>query len=105
MVHASLFRSHRVGASPFHRVGQVFRALLGLAIMASLLVVALMVAFGVLAWALLRGRRPVMAGVLRRGGWVAGRPGVPPRSAASQASTGDVIDIEAHEVPARPAHR
>lgn len=66
-------------------------ALFGLALMASLMLVGLTVALGLLVWAKLRGR-PVMA---PRFTWM--RAGAFP-AAGGRAAQADVVDIEAREV-------
>jgi hypothetical protein len=71
----------------------------GLVFGAVLLVAGLLAALGVIAWALLRGRKPraVRFGMNRRPPFGQGSPfGDPRRPAAAPA---DVVDVEAREVP------
>jgi heme/copper-type cytochrome/quinol oxidase subunit 1 len=102
MVHSFLFRRHRVDAPPLHTFARLLRGLVGLAVVASLLVVGLMVAFGVLVWAIFRGRW--LSGVSAEGraaraaSWATPRP----EAAARHADAQEVIDVEAREVPGAP---
>lgn len=83
---------------------RVVRALLGLALFGGAVLLAMVLALGVLLWALLRGRRPVAvrsvwhhAAARRPFGTAAGR---------RQPGASDVVDVEAREVAGiRPSQR
>jgi TRAP-type C4-dicarboxylate transport system permease large subunit len=73
---------------------------LGLVLMLGLMLFGLIAGSLLIAWALLRGRRPVMRFGSMPAGWPRHvRRGVGP---ATPASTGEVIDIEAREVTPSP---
>jgi hypothetical protein len=75
---------------------RVARAVLGLALFAGAMALALVVALAVLLWALLRGRRPVAVHTVWRQAAARhpfGKPGAPRAPA-------DVVDVDAREVPA-----
>lgn len=83
--------------------GRVLRALLGLALLVGMLLLGLAVAFGLVAWALLRGRRPQVARpVWMRGmGGTAGWPGAARRTSPARRDAGEVVDAEVvREIPA-----
>lgn len=74
-------------------------ALTGLAFMAVLLVLGLMVGLGVYLWARLRGR-PVVPGRFQWQRTTAGMPGwARGASAPGRPSPAEVVDVEAREVP------
>lgn len=80
------------------RVVQVFAAVLGVALMLGLMLFGLLAGAVLVAWALLRGRRPAM-----RFGGMAGGPSWQRFRAASQSPwrrppPGEVVDVEAREV-------
>jgi hypothetical protein len=73
---------------------------LGLVFMLGLMLFGLIAGSLLIAWALLRGRRPVMRFGSMPAGWPRhGRGGGGP---ATRASAGEVIDIEAREVTSAP---
>jgi hypothetical protein len=82
----------------------------GLVFLFSLLLASLVVVLGMSLWALLTGRKPAPVMVFERfrqtsqryaqGAWVR-RPG----SGAEGAARGDVVDVQAHEVPDTPDQR
>jgi hypothetical protein len=73
---------------------------LGLAFMLGLMLFGLIAGSVVIAWALLRGRRPTLRFGSVPAGWPRhGRRGAAP---ATRASAGEVIDIEAREVTSAP---
>lgn len=84
--------------------------LAGLVFLFSLLLASLVVVLGLSLWALLTGRKPAPVMVFERfrqtsqryaqGAWVR-RPG----SAGAGAAPGDVVDVQAHEVPDAPNQR
>jgi len=84
--------------------------LAGLVFLISLLLASLVVVLGLSLWALLTGRKPAPVMVFERfrqtsqryaqGAWVR-RPG----SGAAGAAPGDVVDVQAHEVPDTPDQR
>ena len=81
---------------------RIARALLGLALFGGAMLLAVVLALGVLVWALLRGRRPVAV----RSVWRHAAARQPFGGGAGRASRGsaEVVDVEAREVPAlRPA--
>lgn len=69
---------------------------LGALLTLALLVAGLLMALGLVLWAVLRGRRPTLAPAF---GWARRQQAFRPR----QATTPDVVDIEAHEVPVHRA--
>lgn len=73
---------------------RVARAVLGLALFAGAMLLALGVALAVLVWALLRGRRPVAVHTVWRQA-AARRP-----FGAGATSYAEVVDVDAREVPA-----
>lgn len=90
----------------------VLRLALGLAALVfvlSLLLAALVVMLGVTLWALITGRKPAPVVVFNRfrqtsqrytqGVWPSRNTGAPGRS------MGDVVDVQAHEVPDTPSPR
>jgi len=81
--------------------------LAGLVFLLSLLLASLVVVLGLSIWALLTGRKPAPVMVFERfrqtsqryahGAWV--------RPSGSGAPRGDVVDVQAHEVPDTPDQR
>jgi hypothetical protein len=83
--------THSASANPLQAAWRVLRALLGLAMLAGMLLVGLAVATGLIAWALIRGRRLQSV----RNAWPRGmrpvwRSGETPR----HAPTGEVVDAQ-----------
>jgi hypothetical protein len=77
-------------------------ALFGALLMVGALFIGLLVGLTLMLFALLRGRKPQgVKFVWRKGDWP-GRPAAG-RSATSPVS-GEVVDIEARELPAQPPH-
>lgn len=76
---------------------RIARVLLGLVLFGGAMLLALLLALGVLAWALLRGRRPVAV----RSVWRTAAARQPFGGGAGPASRGsaEVVDVEAREVP------
>jgi len=84
--------------------------LAGLVFLLSLLLASLVVVLGLSLWALLTGRKPAPVMVFERfrqtsqryahGAWVRR-----PESGAAGAAPGDVVDVQAHEVPDAPGQR
>ncbi|MEY2893713.1 MAG: hypothetical protein RJA98_3621 [Pseudomonadota bacterium] len=84
------------------RVLKVVLALAGVVFTLSLLVVGLLVAAAFILLSLLRGRKPALRWqTVRQGGASLWRqaPGAQP-AAAQRGEAGDVVDVEAREVPA-----
>jgi hypothetical protein len=72
------------------------RALLGLALFAGTLMLAVILGLGVLIWALLRGRRPVATtGVWQR---AAARRPFGGKAMGTPRQQGEVVDVEVREV-------
>jgi hypothetical protein len=85
------------------RVLKVVLALAGVVLTLSLLVLGVLVAMGFVLISLLRGRKPALRWqTVRQGGAGLWRqaPGGPSSAAARPAAAGDVVDVEAREVPA-----
>lgn len=91
----------------------VFKLLLGLALavfLVSLLIAAIVVVLGVSLWSLITGRKPAPVVMFNRFRQTSQRytEGVWPGRSTSGRSSGDVVDVQAHEVPedaAAPAPR
>jgi hypothetical protein len=88
--------------NPLRTAGRVLRAVLGFALLAGMLLLGLAVAFVLVVWALLRGRRPQVARPVWMGhmggtGW-AGRP---QRESTDRHPAGEVVDAQVvREIPA-----
>jgi hypothetical protein len=80
---------------------RIARALLGLALFGGAVLLAVVLALGVLIWALLRGRRPVAVRSVWRHATARQPFGPGPGGAAR--SSAEVVDVEAREVPGEAA--
>lgn len=83
--------THSASANPLQAAWRVLRALLGLAVLAGMLLVGLAVATGLVAWALIRGRRLQSV----RNAWPRGmRPVWRGARAPHHPATGEVVDAQ-----------